>query len=444
MLRSPVVPPLILTALLTVLAGCAASSGTAAARERPNVIVFLVDDAGVEAFGPYGGEYPTPHLDRLAAGGARFDACHSQPLCTPSRVKLMTGRSNLRNYVRFSILDPEAWTVGHLLQSAGYATGVVGKWQLYGADSYPERWQGAGTRPEDAGFDTWCLWQVERLGSRYRSPLLEIDGELVEHGEDAYGPDVFATWATEFIAAHEREPFFLYYPMVLTHSPFEPTPASAVPAADASPAHFGDMVTHVDAVVGRVLAELEARGLTERTLVLFTSDNGAEASIVSLRNGREVRGGKRTTTDAATHVPLLVSRPGTIPAGVVCDDLVDLSDVLPTLAEAAGVTLGPERELDGRSLLPQALGRRGDPREALFCYSNPRPDQRPGWETRFARDHRFKLYGDGRLYDVAADPGEATPLPPGREADAARERLARVLAAWDGEPERIARPEGST
>jgi arylsulfatase A len=440
MLRPPVLVPLMLSALL---AACSAPAAPDIAAQRPNLIVFLVDDAGVEAFGPYGGEHPTPHLDRLAAGGARFDACHSQPLCTPSRVKLMTGRSNLRNYVAFSILDPGEWTLGHMLQEAGYATGVVGKWQLFGADSYPERWQGAGTRPEDAGFDSWCLWQVERLGSRYRSPLLEVDGELVEHGEDAYGPDVFATWATDFIAAHEREPFFLYYPMVLTHSPFEPTPGSADPEAPASPAHFGDMVTHVDAVVGRVLAELEARGLTERTLVLFTSDNGAEASIVSRRNGREVRGGKRTTTDSATHVPLLLSHPGSIPAGGVCDDLVDLADVLPTLAEAAGLVLGPERELEGRSLLPQAQGRRGDPREALFCYSNPRPDQRPRWETRFARDHRFKLYGDGRLFDVVADPTEASPLPRGRQADAARERLARVLAAWDGEPEMIARPEGS-
>jgi len=396
----------------------------------PNVVLFLVDDAGVECFGPYGGEYATPNLDRLAAEGVRFENAHSQPLCTPSRIKLMTGQSNLRNYVRFSVMDPGEWTFGQLMREAGYATGAVGKWQLLAAEHYGEL-AGTGKHPWDAGFDEYLLWQVAELGSRYWDPLLEENGAPRRYGPDSYGPDVFANWAIAFVERHRDEPFFLYYPMVLVHDPFESPPGSEPREGRERLKNFAAMITYTDAVVGRVLDALEELGLRERTLVIFTSDNGTHPSVFSRRHGVPVQGGKGRTTDAATHVPLLASLGGATPGGSTCPDLIDFADFVPTLAELAGVELPPERPCDGRSFLPQIRGRPGTPREALFCYSNPRPDEHPEWERRFARNLRYKLYSTGELYDVLTDPHEQSPL----GAEGTAEERALLASALKSMPE---------
>ena len=175
--------------LLLLLAACTGLSGLSV-EAPPNVVLIFADDVGVEAFGCYGGtSYDTPNLDALAAGGMRFTHCYSQPLCTPSRVKLMTGKSNQRNYVSFSILDPGERTFAHMARDAGYATAVAGKWQLLGWEGYGE-WAGRGSTPAQAGFDSWCLWQVEELGKRYWDPTLDVDGELMKKIEGVYGPDL--------------------------------------------------------------------------------------------------------------------------------------------------------------------------------------------------------------------------------------------------------------
>lgn len=410
---------------------------------RPNVVLFLVDDAGVECFGPYGGEYPTPNIDRLAAEGVRFDNAHSQPLCTPTRVKIMTGQSNLRNYVRFSVMDPDEWTFGHMLQAAGYHTGIVGKWQLLASEQYGPRVTGTGLHPRDAGFHEYLLWQVERLGSRYWAPLLLDDGELVQAADQAYGPDLLSRWAVDFIARNKDEPFFLYYPMVLVHDPFVPPPNARGrrSAKTTTRKSFASMIAYTDEVVGRVVGALDEHGLREDTLVIFTSDNGTHSEITSIRNGTPVRGGKGTTRDSATHVPLIARWSGVAPAGTACPDLIDFADFVPTLAELAGAELSPERPCDGRSFLPQVRGEPGSPRDALFCYCNPRPDEQPGRERRFARTVRHKLYSNGELYDVLADPREKSPLAP-EEATEVRTQLQEVLESMPAQPAKLRTAEG--
>ena len=170
-------------AIPRVLLPCLASAACALAPAsevpaRPNIVLIMVDDLGAEAIGCYGGsDYSTPHIDALARSGMRFEHAHSTPLCTPTRVRIMTGRGSLRSYQRFSILHPEERTFAHHLGEAGYATAVAGKWQLFGARHYGA-WAGRGTLPDDAGFDAWSLWQVDELGSRYWDPLYERDGEL--------------------------------------------------------------------------------------------------------------------------------------------------------------------------------------------------------------------------------------------------------------------------
>lgn len=152
---------------------------------RPNVILIMADDVGYECFGCYGSrQYRTPNIDRLATEGMRFQHCYSQPLCTPSRVKLMTGLSNVRNYVAFSILNRDQRAIGQYMKQGGYHTAVAGKWQLLGAQHYAPRFRGRGTWPEKSGFDEICLWQVDQLGSRYWKPQLYVNG-----ANRTFGPD---------------------------------------------------------------------------------------------------------------------------------------------------------------------------------------------------------------------------------------------------------------
>lgn len=155
-----------------------------------NIVLIMADDVGVEAFGCYGGtSYQTPRIDRLAAKGMRFTQCHAQPLCTPTRVKLLTGQSNARNYRAFSVLRPGETTFAQLLKTANYRTAVVGKWQLLAAEHYRDDVRGSGVRPQDVGFDEWCLWQIDKLGSRYWGPQYEVNGKLQQDAKTVFGPD---------------------------------------------------------------------------------------------------------------------------------------------------------------------------------------------------------------------------------------------------------------
>ncbi|MHC4618959.1 MAG: sulfatase-like hydrolase/transferase [Planctomycetota bacterium] len=394
---------------------------------RPNIILIMADDLGYECLSCYGSlSYKTPVLDELARTGMRFDNCHSQPLCTPSRVKIMTGRYNFRNYTKFGNFDFREKTFAHVLESAGYATCIAGKWQLMGRGA-------AG--PYNAGFDEYCLWHMEDAfhpkGSRYRSPKIIKNGRLVAQLEGKYGPDVFCDYILDYIERHKSGPFFVYYPMALVHDPFLPVPDSPDWTQAAHRRHnkyFAEMVAYMDKIVGRIVGKLDELGLRENTLVLFTGDNGTNKRITSKMPGRTIKGGKSKTIDAGTHVPLIANWKGAVPPGRICDDLVDFSDFLPTLAEAAGAALPENLVIDGRSFLPQLRGRKGNPRQWLFCHYT----RSGGRETprRFVRDKRWKLYDTGKLFDVQADPLEQRPISPGsggEQAAATRKRFQAVL-----------------
>ena len=179
--------------------------------DRPNVILIMADDIGYESYGAFGGtSYQTPVLDRMAAEGMLFNHAYSNPVCTPSRVKIMTGLSNVRNYVSFSILKKTEKTFGHMMQEAGYRTAIAGKWQLYGAEHYEDMIRAKGSLPQDTGFDRHALWQVEKIGSRYWGPTITIDGELKRFGEDVYGPDIYTQFLLDRMEEYKDEPFFLY------------------------------------------------------------------------------------------------------------------------------------------------------------------------------------------------------------------------------------------
>ena len=389
--------------------------------QKTNIIVIMADDIGYECYGTYGGtSYPTPNIDRMATGGIRFQHCYSQPLCTPSRIKIMTGKSNARNYAAFSILKKNERTFGHLMREAGYRTAVAGKWQLYGAEHYKPEFRGKGALPQDTGFERHCLWQVDKLGGRFWGPAVTIDGELKQFGDDVYGPDVYCQFLIDRMEEYKDEPFFLYYPMVLVHSPFVPTPDSADRNSKDKQKNFGDMVTYMDKLIGRIVDKTVELGIAEKTLILVTGDNGTHKSLSSMMGEKKIKGGKGSPTDAGTRVALVGYQPGTIPAGTVSDHLVEFSDFLPTIAAAGGIE--PPEDHDGVSFLPTLHGKKSEPREPIYIYYWPRPEK--GEPTRFTRDRRWKLYGDGRLFDVENDVFEKSPV---SGKDEIRKKLQGVL-----------------
>ncbi len=399
---------------------------------RPNIILIMADDIGYECITANGGEsYQTPVLDGLAAEGMRFENCHVQPLCTPTRVQMMTGLYNVKNYVRFNVLPRDVVTFGHLLKRAGYATAVCGKWQLGKEQDSPQHF----------GFTEALLWQHTRRPPRYANPGLEHNGKELEYPLGSYGPELINQFAQDYISKqtkqHPEQPFFLYYPMILVHSPFQPTPDSPNwdPAAQGErvnnrPQHFADMTTYMDKLIGRLDAHLEKLGIRENTLLMFLGDNGTHPAITSQWKGQPYPGGKKKTTRHGTHVPFIASWPAVISAGTVNRDLISAADFLPTLCEAAGISI--PTECDGVSFLPQLQGRAGQPRESIYVWFSPR-QQNDMTVVEYAFDHHYKLYGDGRFYDLSADPDEQHPLlPEGLEGTgrAAREKLQRVIANY--------------
>src|SRR5262245_52864178 len=266
------------------------------AKRPPNVVLILADAFGYECVGANGGtSYRTPNLDKLAAAGMRFTRCYVQPLCTPTRAQLMTGIYNVRNYVQFGHLDPRATTFAQLFRRAGYATGMVGKWQL-----------GQGfDLPKHFGFDEYCLWQLNRRPPRYANPGLEINGKAIDYKNGEYGPDLVNDYALDFVKRSKDRPFLLYYTMMLTHDPFQPTPDSPDwdPKAmgemvNRNVKHFGEMTTYMDKLIGKLMARLDELGLRENTLIVFVGDNGTGRGVTSRMGSQEVHGGKGLTTSA--------------------------------------------------------------------------------------------------------------------------------------------------
>jgi arylsulfatase A len=420
--------PLLL--LATVLpAGVRDAAAGKSPPARPNVLLILADDLGAECLASYGGtSYKTPHLDALAKGGTRFEHCYATPLCSPSRVELMTGRypfrtgwTRLINREEDEFLDPKVPNFAHMLRDGGYRTAMAGKWQLARFEDHPDHLKQCGFQE----YSAWSWVMAGRRTSRYWGPSIWQEGKLRTDVAERYGPDVFREFLTEFMGRKDGRPFLAYYPMALVHEPFHQTPdARAAKVRGAGRAgrqeQFAGMMAYMDWEVGELMAALDRHGLRERTLVLFTGDNGTPKQITSRVGETEVAGGKGRLTEAGTRVPLIASWKGTVPAGRVSPDLVDFSDFLPTLAEITGAKPPRGVTLDGRSFAPQLRGKPGRPREWVFSQLR---------DGRFVRDREWKLHGDGRLYHVKADPFETRDLAgsPDGGAAKAKKRLQPLL-----------------
>lgn len=417
----------------------------------PNVVVVLADDLGYGDLGSYGGRHiRTPNLDRLAAEGARLtDFYVTHPYCTPTRAALLTGRHPIRTGLTRVLsphseggLEPAEVTLAELLRDRGYVSGVFGKWHL-------------GHRPESLptrnGFATWfgMPWPNDQDDKHFAAaehgwgPLpLYRDEEVVER------PAVQATLskrytdeAIAFIEANADRPFFAY----LAHSMPHLWLAADEPFRGKS-AHgdYGDAVEELDFHLGRLMAAIKARGLDDRTLVIFFSDNGPVTAHRQLPPGDPrgsagpLRAGKGTVFEGGVRVPMIARWPGTIPAGRAPADPAISYDLFATIAARSGPASPDGRPIDGRDLLPMLTGegpREGGPESPLFFYRAERlAAVRSGpWKLHLAEPApapaKKKAGGRGPLlFNLADDPGESTDLA-SREPEVVR-RLTALADAF--------------
>ena len=433
--------------------------------KKPNVVLIMSDDLGYEVIGANGGtSYATPRIDRMAQEGMRFEEAHVMPLCTPTRLSLMTGKYNFRNYIGFGLMKPDEVTFGHLFSDAGYNTCISGKWQLYSynpPDEMPEM-RSKGQRIEDAGFDEFCVWHAhhtEEKGSRYKNPVIYENGEYRDDTEGKYGEDIFCDYIIDYIERRKEdaEPFFVYWSMAATHKPHEPTPDSPEWEAFDPPSNrtlgkrtwaeleegswgddprfYKDMVEYHDKVIGRLMDYLDEQGLSEDTLVLYLGDNGSPDDVCSMMHEHnEICGGKGKTNDRGTHVPLVCRMPGTIPAGVVNKDMVESTDFLPTIMEATGLEFPDGFVVDGRSFYPQLRGEAGNPREWMFFHFEPMNARSSvaARRIRFVRDNHWKLYETGELYDLRIDLDEERAIYEAQDTDEQSEARSKLRPIFEG------------
>ncbi len=443
-----------------VLAACVLSQmQTAALAAAPrNVVFILLDNVGQEWFGCYGGEAGcTPEIDKLAAGGVRFEHCYTAPVCGPSRVMALTGRyphsTGFRLHHDAALysgggLDPAREILfPRVFQAAGFATGMTGKWQvnhLYDEPDALDRhgfdehlaWPGSLDQDKMSAVEWERFWDavrresvedtvafIQNIESRYWDPVFLRQGKRERH-EGGFGPDVSQAFALDFLRRHRDKPFLLYCPMVLTHGNAYPHPVTTTPLnRDENRPHeemFADMLRYADRLVGEVARELEALGLRENTLLLVASDNGTEQSLSTRRHGHEVRGGLYKLNEAGGSVALLANCPALIPGGRVLP-LADFTDIYPTICEFAGVPLDPKHQPDGRSFAACLLDAAAPPhREWILNEYHT---------TRVVRDGRFKLYSEGPFFDANADPDETNDLAADTSPEivTAREKLRAVL-----------------
>ncbi|MGV3482864.1 MAG: sulfatase-like hydrolase/transferase [Planctomycetaceae bacterium] len=427
---------LFVVSIYTVFAASVASAQTddppASGSVRPNIVLVLADDLGINDLACYGRrDQRTPSLDALAAAGMRFTSAYTaQPICSPSRAALMTGKSparlHLTNYLpgrpdapSQKLLQPviegqlplEEPTIAEWLKSEGYATGLFGKWHL----------GNAGFGPDKQGFDTVV------------SPPANSKPSEQEGGKSEYA---ITRAAIEFIRGQQDSPFFCYVAHNNPHIPLAARADLIKKNQDSFHPVYAAMIETLDATVGMLIQELEQLGIADNTLFVFTSDNGGlhvlEGANHPATHNTPYRAGKGYVYEGGLREPLIIRWPGHVPAGSSCDTPVVLTDLVPTFLEAAGIniakTTGP---LDGTSLLPLLSGGDLPPRTLFWHFPNyTNQGGRPAGAVRRGAWKMVQQYEDNRmeLYDLASDPGETNDLA-SKQPQLANE-LAADLARW--------------
>ncbi|MFP6614194.1 MAG: sulfatase-like hydrolase/transferase [Pirellulales bacterium] len=355
-----------LTVLVVVVWVFVDQMSYAAKVTKPNLIFIMVDDMGKAPVGCYTGatrDSLTPNIDRLAAGGMKFNNFYSMPQCTPTCVALLTGQYPFHNgwvnhydVPRWNLkgFSPKVYPcVGNVMKTAGYATCIAGKWQISDFRREPKILN-------ECGFDEFCIWTGAEDGNppsnrRYWDAYLHTSaGSSTYQGK--FGPDICADFLVQFVRDHKDEPFFIYYPMILVHGPLEESPlereGKQPPRQQIVPGSPKGKrgkrrgktasVYYMDHLVGRLVAALDESRVRDNTIVIWTTDNGPR---------------KGQTVEAGVCQPFVANGPGIVPAKAETDALVDITDMLPTFAALGGAKLPTDNKLDGKSFAPLILGK---------------------------------------------------------------------------------------
>jgi arylsulfatase A len=429
--------------VLTLIGGVSFASDA-----KPNVVLILADDLGWTDLACFGSDlHETPSLDQLARDGMKFTQNFSAcTVCSPTRAALMTGKYPARlhitdwipgmmpdnpkllvpNWTKFLPL-PEV-TLAEVFKAAGYTTATIGKWHLGGEEYYPGK----------HGFDFNIAGTEKAEPPSYHAPwrisTLTPEGKPGDYLTDRLGEE-----AVKFIEHSKDKPFFLYLPHFAVHTPVqgradlvEKYRKKIKDGLTHRNAAYAAMVESLDAAVGRVRAKLDELELADRTMIIFTSDNGGRITTTS---NAPLRAGKASAYDGGVRVPLIVYWPGVTKAGSVSEALVITMDLFPTIVEMAGVPLGDARPVDGVSIVPLLRGGTKPVRDTLFWHYPHHQHYQLGGATPFGaiRSGDFKLvefFNDMHveLYNIRADTGEKTDLAASRTEKV--EELRTRLHAW--------------
>lgn len=397
---------------------------------KPNILFILVDDLGKEWVSCYGSEsILTPEVDKLAESGLRFENFYSMPQCTPTRVTFLTGQYPFR-HGWINHWDVPRWGGrAHFdeqlnpclpleMKKAGYKTCIAGKWQIDDFRVEPDAL-------EKCGFDEYCMWtgyetRIPASAERYQNPyIFTKNGSETKEGK--FGPDIFRDFIIDFIRENKKQPLFIYYPMVLTHTPLVNTPDDS--ASDNRGKHIA-MVKYTDKITGQLVQVLEEENIRENTIIVWTTDNGTTRGITGNLNGQLVKGGKGTTKESGICAPFIVSWPEKIKPGGVTDALVDMTDLFPTFLELAGTDFNTSEEqdftIDGKSFKKVLTGKSNDSLRNWILgmgggnnarLTNDGVENQYVFRDRVVRNKRYKLYiGSNRepvqFYDLKNDPFE--------------------------------------
>ena len=396
---------------------------------RPNIVLIVADDLGYGDLGCFGcKDIPTPNIDTLAQGGVRFTQAYAYNVCSPTRAALLTGCYAERNGIRSVLMGGsvpqfgKATTLPKLLHASGYVTGLVGKWHLgYQVEVTPTHMG----YDEFFGFHGGKLDYFKHTDSTQKNgtpegkhDLWEGDTEIVRTG---YTTELFSERAKQFVREHSKQPFFLE---LAYNAPHFSTTVGVYQAPEAYLKRFAvegnpnntrggyaAMVSCLDDGIGQVLAELKAQKLEENTLVIFISDNGAEAKG---SNG-PLSGGKHTNKEGGIRVPWVARWPGVIPPGIVRNDVVHVMDLMPTLLSVAQVAPPPQLRFDGTNIWSAFAGKDAVADRAICFPPNT------------IRQGKWKLIG-GKLFDIEADAAETNDVA-AQHADVCAQ-LSKQLEAW--------------